>query len=99
MSHVLVTTAELEQALTGLPGWSIVGGKLEKEYIFEDFVAAFGWMTQVALVAERLNHHPEWFNVYRTVRVALQTHDVSPPQVTGTDLLLARKMDALAATR
>ena len=96
MSHVIVTASELDQALAALPGWRHEGGKLHKEYVFVDFVQAFGWMTKVALVCEARNHHPEWFNVYRTVRVALQTHDVSPPQVTQTDLQLARAMDGLA---
>lgn len=96
MSHVIVTASELDQALAGLDGWRHEGGKLHKEYVFADFVQAFGWMTKVALVCESKNHHPEWFNVYRTVRVALQTHDVSPPQVTMTDLELAATMDGLA---
>lgn len=96
MSHVIPTPEALAQALAGLSGWRHEGAKLHKEFVFADFVAAFGWMTRVALEAEKLGHHPEWFNVYRTVRVALQTHDVTPPQVTETDLGLARKMDALA---
>jgi len=96
VSHVIPTPEALAQALAGLSGWRHEGGKLHKEFVFADFVEAFGWMTRVALEAEKLGHHPEWFNVYRTVRVALQTHDVAPPQVTETDLGLARKMDALA---
>jgi len=96
MSHVIVTPEALAQALAGLPGWRLDGDKIQKEYVFRDFVEAFGWMTKVALAAEKLGHHPEWFNVYRTVRVALQTHDVSPPTVTETDLALARTMEALA---
>ena len=96
MKHVIVTPEALAQALTGLPGWRAEGNKLQKEYAFKDFVEAFGWMTRVALAAEKLDHHPEWFNVYRTVRVALQTHDVEPPQITETDLRLARTMEALA---
>lgn len=96
VSHVIPTAEALAIALVTLPGWRAESGKLHKEFVFPDFVAAFGWMTRVALEAEKLNHHPEWFNVYRTVRVALQTHDVDPPQITETDLLLARKLDALA---
>lgn len=96
MSHAIPTPEALSRALAELPGWRAGGGKLHKEFVFSDFVEAFGWMTRVALEAEKLGHHPEWFNVYRTVRVALQTHDVSPPQVTETDLTLARRMDALA---
>ena len=95
MNHIIPTPEALSQALATLPGWRAEGGKLQKEYVFADFSEAFGWMTRVALSAEKMDHHPEWFNVYRTVRVALQTHDVSPPQVTETDLALARRMDAL----
>jgi 4a-hydroxytetrahydrobiopterin dehydratase len=96
MSHQLLTESELSDALTARPGWRHEGHKLHKEYVFRDFVQAFGWMTKVALICEARNHHPEWFNVYRTVRVSLQTHDVSPPQVTRTDLELAIAMDELA---
>lgn len=94
--HAIPMPDALAEALADLPGWAHVEGKLVKTYTFDDFVAAFGWMAKVALVAERMSHHPEWFNVYRTVRVALQTHDVSPPQVTATDLELARAMERLA---
>lgn len=89
----------LAAALADLPGWRVDGDKIAKEFEFTDFVAAFGWMTRVALHAEKLDHHPEWFNVYRTVRVHLQTHDARPnPGVTELDLDLARRMDALATT-
>jgi 4a-hydroxytetrahydrobiopterin dehydratase len=94
--YVIPTPEALAQALAALSGWRLEGDKLQKEFVFADFVQAFGWMTRVALEAEKLGHHPDWCNVYRTVRVALQTHDVKPPQVTETDLLLARRMDALA---
>lgn len=94
--HQLVSESELSEALVGLAGWRHEGGKLHKEFVFADFVQAFGWMTKVALVCEARNHHPEWFNVYRTVRVSLQTHDVSPPQVTRTDLALALTMEEFA---
>jgi 4a-hydroxytetrahydrobiopterin dehydratase len=96
MPHLIPTAEALDEALALLPGWTARDGRLEKEFVFPDFVMAFGWMTRVALVAESMNHHPEWFNVYRTVRVALQTHDVTPPQITETDLTLARAMDRLA---
>lgn len=96
MSHTLLTETELSEALSKQTGWRHEGHKLHKEYVFRDFVQAFGWMTKVALVCEARNHHPEWFNVYRTVRVSLQTHDVTPPQVTKTDLELAIAMDELA---
>lgn len=65
-----------------------------KEFSFKNFVEAFGWMTQVALYAEKWNHHPEWFNVYKSVQVTLTTHDIGG--LSELDAKLARKMDALA---
>ncbi|WP_071796093.1 4a-hydroxytetrahydrobiopterin dehydratase [Natronohydrobacter thiooxidans] len=77
-------------------GWALVEGRdaIAKEFTFKDFNAAFGWMTRVALVAEKMNHHPEWFNVYRTVKVTLSTHDAGG--LTELDVKLARRMDAFA---
>jgi 4a-hydroxytetrahydrobiopterin dehydratase len=86
--------SRLAEAVAGLNGWSVVGGKLHKEFQFKDFVAAFSFMTAAALCAERKNHHPEWFNVYKTVRVDLSTHDAGG--VTELDVELATEMDALA---
>lgn len=76
-------------------GWELVEGRdaICKTFVFEDFVAAFGWMTRVALWAEKWNHHPEWENVYKTVNVTLTTHDVGG--LSTLDLKLARKMDSL----
>ena len=65
------TDGELQNALNDLQNWSIVEGKLHREYVFSDFVEAFGFMTEIALIAERQNHHPEWFNVYKKVVVDL----------------------------
>jgi 4a-hydroxytetrahydrobiopterin dehydratase len=67
-------------ALARLSGWSEVEGRdaIGKTFTFKDFDAAFGFMTRVALVAEKLDHHPEWFNVYKTVNVTLATHDARP---------------------
>ncbi len=89
-----LTDAELDDALTELDGWSVQDGKLHKEYEFEDFVAAFGFMASAALCAERKNHHPEWLNVYNRVRVDLSTHDVGG--ITTWDVELAKEMDAAA---
>lgn len=77
-------------------GWALVEGRdaIAKTFTFKDFNAAFGWMTRVALVAEKLDHHPEWFNVYKTVKVTLTTHDAGG--LSDLDVKLARKMDALA---
>jgi 4a-hydroxytetrahydrobiopterin dehydratase len=85
---------ELAQALADLPGWSLSAGKLHREYRFADFNAAFGSMTRVALEAERMNHHPEWSNVWDRVVVDLVTHDSGG--VTASDVALAKKMEMLA---
>ena len=80
-------------ALEQLAGWSAAQGRdaIVKTYRFADFNAAFGWMTRVALAAEKLDHHPEWFNVYNRVDVTLATHDADG--VTELDVRLARFMD------
>jgi 4a-hydroxytetrahydrobiopterin dehydratase len=87
---------DLERALDSLAGWRLDGGKLFREFRFADFGEAFGFMTRSALVAEKLDHHPEWSNVYATVRVHLTTHDAGG--LTELDLELARAMDAIAGS-
>jgi 4a-hydroxytetrahydrobiopterin dehydratase len=86
-----------QAALTSLPGWSVGEGRdcLVRTYRFADFNAAFGFMTRVALLAEKLDHHPEWSNVYDRVEVLLTTHDAGG--VTELDLEMARFMDRAAA--
>ncbi len=76
-------------------GWAMAEGRdaIEKTFEFEDFTEAFAWMTRAAMYAEKWNHHPEWFNVYKTVKVTLTTHDVGG--VSSLDAKLARKMDHL----
>ncbi len=83
-------------ALAQLSGWSIATGRdaITKSFKFKDFNEAFGFMTRVALAAEKLDHHPEWSNVYNRVEVLLATHDADG--VTDLDLTLARIMDAAA---
>ena len=84
-------------ALADLPGWAAVeGGRdaIHRTYKFPDFNAAFGFMTRVALMADKLDHHPEWSNVYNRVEVTLTTHDAGG--VTALDVQLARFMDAAA---
>jgi 4a-hydroxytetrahydrobiopterin dehydratase len=78
-------------------GWQIDADRdaITKTFVFENFVEAFGWMTRVAIWAEKWNHHPEWDNVYKTVNVVLTTHDVGG--LSALDAKLARKMDGLAA--
>ncbi|MGH6993240.1 MAG: 4a-hydroxytetrahydrobiopterin dehydratase [Caulobacteraceae bacterium] len=83
-------------ATAQLAGWKAADGRdaIEKTYRFADFNAAFGWMARVALAAEKLDHHPEWFNVYSRVEVLLATHDADG--VTELDVALAKNMDAAA---
>ena len=83
-------------ALAELPAWVAVEGRdaITRGYRFADFNAAFGWMTRIALAAEKLDHHPEWSNVYNRVEVILSTHDVGG--VTALDISLAKIMDAAA---
>ena len=85
-----------EVAVAGLSGWHQVAGRaaIEKTFVFTDFKQAFGWMTRVALKAEQMDHHPEWFNVYAKVTVILTTHDAGG--VTSLDVELAKFMDATA---
>ena len=87
---------ERKTGLAKLIGWSEVPGRdaITKTFQFKDFNAAFGFMARVALVAEKMDHHPEWKNVYRTVEVTLSTHDAGG--VTGLDIKLARAMDEFA---
>lgn len=77
-------------------GWAMADGRdaIVKDFKFKNFVEAFGWMTRAALWAEKWNHHPEWFNVYNTVKVTLSTHDADG--LSELDVKLAKKMDALA---
>jgi 4a-hydroxytetrahydrobiopterin dehydratase len=84
-------------ALTSLSGWNEVAGRdaISKKFTFRDFNEAFGFMTRVALIAEKRDHHPEWFNVYKTVEVTLSTHDAGG--VTELDIELAKAMDRVAS--
>ncbi|MGK7906810.1 MAG: 4a-hydroxytetrahydrobiopterin dehydratase [Synechococcus sp.] len=87
--------SDIQSALEQLSLWTIENGKLHKEYRFSSFIEAFGWMSSVALVAESMGHHPEWFNVYSKVVVDLTTHDVGG--ISNLDFELASKMDELAS--
>ena len=91
-------TAEARKAaLANLPGWGEATGRdaIAKKFVFKDFNAAFGFMTRAALVAEKMDHHPEWFNVYKNVDVTLSTHDAGG--VTELDIKLAEAMERIAA--
>lgn len=92
-----LTKEEIRAGLEELPDWSLIDEKLRREFRFRDFVEAFGFMTSAALESEKMNHHPEWFNVYNKVIVELTTHDASG--ITALDFELAHKMNNLAGTR
>ena len=83
--------AELEQALNKLKGWQVSKGKLNRTLEFDSFVQAFAFMTRVALEAEKLNHHPEWFNVYNRLTIDLVTHDIGN-EISNYDVMLAGKI-------
>lgn len=85
---------EIDQALQKLPGWQVVNGKLHREYKFSDFTHAFGFMAMAAIGIEKLNHHPEWLNVYNRVTVDLTTHDSGG--ITKNDLDLASLLENIA---
>jgi|SRR6188472_1769445 len=90
--------AARKSALGALKGWTEVSGRdaITKKFVFKDFNQAFGFMTRVALVAEKMDHHPEWFNVYKNVEVTLSTHDAGG--LTELDVKLATEMDRLAGS-
>ena len=87
-------TEDLTTELASLPGWTLVEGKLQREFRFTDFIEAFGFMARAALVAESMDHHPDWSNVYNRVTVDLWTHDAGG--ITALDVRLARAMGKLA---
>jgi 4a-hydroxytetrahydrobiopterin dehydratase len=89
-----LSEARVRALLAERPGWELRGDRIARSFRFADFVAAFGWMASVALVAERLNHHPDWKNVYDRVEVELTTHDAGG--LTERDFELAAAMDRLA---
>ncbi|MGA2081400.1 MAG: 4a-hydroxytetrahydrobiopterin dehydratase [Holophaga sp.] len=90
----LLSEADIAIALSKFPDWKFEGGKLHREYRFVDFVAAFGFMAGAALIAQAMDHHPEWSNAWNTVRIDLATHDAGG--VTVLDLKLAEAMEGLA---
>ncbi len=100
MTDKVLNITELQLALDDLnqdaaEEWTLISGRLSRTFSFSDFVAAFGFMTRVAIHAEKMNHHPDWSNVYSTVTVNLVTHEAGG--VTELDFALARKMERLAA--
>jgi 4a-hydroxytetrahydrobiopterin dehydratase len=88
-----LTPSAVQNAMASLPGWSVAGGKLHKDFKFRDFSEAFAFMSRVALIAERMNHHPEWSNVYNRVVMDLTTHDAGG--ITQVDVEFARRVNNL----
>jgi 4a-hydroxytetrahydrobiopterin dehydratase len=89
-----LSNKELKTALTLLKGWSMVKGKLYRKFEFGDFLQAFSFMTQAAMISEKLDHHPEWSNVYNKVEVFLSTHECNG--VSARDVEWAKRVQALA---
>lgn len=89
-------TASREAALSELEGWTLVHDRdaIQKRFVFKDFNEAFGFMARCAMVAEKMDHHPEWFNVYKTVDVTLSTHDAGG--LTELDIKLAKAMNRIS---
>lgn len=96
MSTEKLSDTDRDAALAELEGWSLVDGRdaVAKTFTFKNFNEAFGWMSRVAMVAEKMDHHPEWFNVYKTVDVTLSTHSVGG--LSSLDIKLAKMMDKMA---
>jgi 4a-hydroxytetrahydrobiopterin dehydratase len=94
MKEPILTDVQIAEALSRLPGWSLAGGKLHREYKFSGFIHAFSFMTAAALEAERMNHHPEWSNVWNRGCIDLSTHDSGG--VTAKDVALAVFMESAA---
>jgi 4a-hydroxytetrahydrobiopterin dehydratase len=93
MAEKKLTEIEVKERLSEAAGWKLQGGKLHRAFECKDFVAAFGNMTRVALVAEAMNHHPEWFNVWNRVVIDLNTHSVKG--ISDYDFTLAGKIDEI----
>jgi len=88
-----LTEIEIQERLVKLIGWERMGEAISREFVFKDFVSAFGFMTSAALIAEKMNHHPEWSNVYNRVSVKLSTHEVGG--LSELDFELAERLNRL----
>lgn len=97
MALVKATGAEIQEFIGQYNSWSVENDKLHREYSFNNFVQAFGFMTETALIAESMNHHPEWFNVYKKVIVDLTTHEAGG--ITERDFELAKRMEEIAVKK
>lgn len=90
-----LSDTEIKAALGQIPSWQVANGKLHREYKFPDFIHAFGFMATAAIAIEKMNHHPEWFNVYNRVTVDLTTHDAQG--ITSKDIELAKLLEEIAS--
>ena len=90
---IKLTQEDIDEKLKSLPGWSVVNEKLHKEFLFDSFNQAFGFMTRAAMEIEKMNHHPEWFNVYNRITIELTTHDAGG--ITKNDVNLAKILNSL----
>lgn len=95
MARRKLDNEEIQQALVELPGWEVKAGKLHREFKFSSFGEAIGWIVSVAVYADKIDHHPEWCNVYNRVRVDLATHDLDNA-ISNLDVDMARKMNKLS---
>jgi 4a-hydroxytetrahydrobiopterin dehydratase len=93
MKVARLSNDEVQNRIKELPGWSLLNEKLHFEKKFSSFVEAFGFMTKVALIAEQMDHHPEWFNVYNQIKIDLTTHDANG--ISEKDFTLAKKIQSL----
>jgi 4a-hydroxytetrahydrobiopterin dehydratase len=90
-----LTPDEITRVVAELEGWDLDGASLRRQFVFGNFVEAFGFMAQVALIAEKLDHHPNWSNVYNRVDIAVTTHDAGG--LTALDVEFVRRVDALSS--
>ena len=88
-----LSESDIDEELKKLTGWNVKDGKLHKEFQFDNFNQAFGFMTRAAMEIEKMNHHPEWFNVYNRITVDLTTHEAGG--ITNNDVNLARILNSL----
>ena len=90
---IRLSQIDIDEYVKNLPGWSVVNEKLHKEFQFESFNQTFGFMTRAAMEIEKMNHHPEWFNVYNRITIELTTHDAGG--ITQNDVNLAKILNSL----
>jgi 4a-hydroxytetrahydrobiopterin dehydratase len=90
---IRLSDEQIKTELAGLLGWSVVNGKLHRDFVFDDYIEAFGFICQASIHIEKMNHHPEWFNIYNKISVDLVTHDAGG--ITQNDIILARILDSL----